>query len=334
MTSDQNPNHSKFLKITTSIFALLELSFSISALFNPTLSITKLLTPPSSPSALFNPTSSVTKLLNSHLSVSALFSPPPSITRLLNSHLSASALFSPPPSITRLLNSHLSAPALFSPPPSITRLLNSHSSASSFFNPPHSITKLFNPNPSASALFSPSPSVLAFLRPPPSISTPPDITVGLPTPHRGPPVRFDEPQLSDPTYYRLELHSEVIKYCESELIQGNYFHAVLEAVKGLAQRIRDKSGIQLDGVPLVNKVFSIEKPILAFNTLKTQSEKSDHNGSVMLLKGCFGTIRNPYAHEPKILCTTESYAREYLVTISVLHRKLDECILMDPGRSA
>ena len=183
------------------------------------------------------------------------------------------------------------------------------------------------------ALFSPSPSVLAFLRPPPSISIPPDITVGLPTPHKGPPVPFDQPQLSDPKYYRLELHSEVIKYCETELIQRNYFHAVEEAVKGLAQRIRDKSGIQLDGAELIDRVFSTKKPILAFNTLQTQSEKSEHNGSVMLLKGCFGTIRNPYAHEPKILCPTEIYAREYLVTISMLHRKLDECILMDPDGS-
>jgi hypothetical protein len=33
-------------------------------------------------------------------------------------------------------------------------------------------------------------------------------------------------------------HAEVFTYCRSELLQENYFHAVLEAVKGLAERIR------------------------------------------------------------------------------------------------
>ena len=34
------------------------------------------------------------------------------------------------------------------------------------------------------------------------------------------------------------LHPEVLKYCRAELMQNNYFHAVFEATKGLAQRIQ------------------------------------------------------------------------------------------------
>ena len=34
------------------------------------------------------------------------------------------------------------------------------------------------------------------------------------------------------------IHSEVLKYCRTELLQDNYFHAVFEATKGLAERIR------------------------------------------------------------------------------------------------
>ncbi|MEZ5334648.1 MAG: TIGR02391 family protein [Methanolobus sp.] len=55
-----------------------------------------------------------------------------------------------------------------------------------------------------------------------------------------------------------KIHPEVVKYCRAELLQDNYFHAVFEATKGLAQRIRDMSGIELDGAALVDKVFSIE----------------------------------------------------------------------------
>jgi hypothetical protein len=38
-------------------------------------------------------------------------------------------------------------------------------------------------------------------------------------------------------------HAEVFKYCNAELLADDCFNAVFEAVKGLAQRIRDMSGI-------------------------------------------------------------------------------------------
>lgn len=122
------------------------------------------------------------------------------------------------------------------------------------------------------------------------------------------------------------MHPEVIKYCRSELMQENYFHAVFEATKGLAQRIRDMSGIQADGSVLVDRVFSIEQPILAFNTLRTDTEKSEHKGFAALLKGWFAAVRNPLAHEPKILWDGEDDAADYLSLISLLHRKLDDCV--------
>jgi uncharacterized protein (TIGR02391 family) len=122
------------------------------------------------------------------------------------------------------------------------------------------------------------------------------------------------------------MHPEVLKYCRTELLQDNYFHAVFEATKGLAQRIRDMSGIQADGSALVDRVFSIEQPLLAFNTLRTDTEKSEHKGFAALLKGCFAAVRNPLAHEPKILWDGEDDAADYLSLISLLHRKLDDCV--------
>ena len=122
------------------------------------------------------------------------------------------------------------------------------------------------------------------------------------------------------------IHQEVLKYCNSELMQENYFHAVFESTKGLAQRIRDMSGIQLDGAALIDKVFAVDKPILAFNSLQTETEQTLHKGFAALLKGCFAAVRNPLAHEPKILWDGEDDAADYLTLISLLHRKLDICV--------
>ena len=121
------------------------------------------------------------------------------------------------------------------------------------------------------------------------------------------------------------IHSEVVKYCKPELLQENYFHAVFEASKGLAQRIRELSGIDGDGTALVDKVFSVDRPVLAINTLQTETERSEHRGFASLLKGCFAAVRNPLAHEPKLLWKGEDDAADYLSLISLLHRRLDYC---------
>ena len=121
------------------------------------------------------------------------------------------------------------------------------------------------------------------------------------------------------------IHPEVLKYCRAELMQHNYFHAVFEASKGLAQRIRDKSGVDGDGAVLVDSVFSGVGPVLAFNTLQTETERSEHKGFATLLKGCFAAVRNPLAHEPKIMWDGEDDAADYLTLISLLQRKLDDC---------
>lgn len=130
------------------------------------------------------------------------------------------------------------------------------------------------------------------------------------------------------------IHAEVLKYCRAELLQDNYFHAVFEATKGLAQRIREMSSIEADGAALVDRVFSIERPVLAFNTLRTETERSEHKGFAALLKGCFAAVRNPLAHEPKILWEGEDDAADYFSLISLLHRKLDDCVPTRIGGTA
>lgn len=119
------------------------------------------------------------------------------------------------------------------------------------------------------------------------------------------------------------IHDQVLKYCRAELMHDNYFHAVFEATKGLAQRIRELSGVQLEGAKLVEKVFSIDSPILAINTLQSELEQSDHKGFSALLKGCFQGVRNRLAHEPRLLWDGENDAADYLSLISLMHRKLD-----------
>jgi uncharacterized protein (TIGR02391 family) len=95
------------------------------------------------------------------------------------------------------------------------------------------------------------------------------------------------------------LHPQLLKYCHIELLDNNYFHAVLEAVKGIASMIRDKTGLVSDGAGLIDSAFGGSNPILCINNYSTETEKSEQRGFVNLLKGLFGTFRNPTAHAPR-----------------------------------
>ena len=128
---------------------------------------------------------------------------------------------------------------------------------------------------------------------------------------------------------RRNVHPDVLLFCRAELLQSNYFHAVFEATKSLADKIRDKSGLDLDGAQLAIKAFEIDKglPILAFNTLETQTERSEHLGLLNIMKGIFGAFRNVTAHTPKIKWVVEEQdALDLLSTISLVHRRLDKVI--------
>lgn len=122
------------------------------------------------------------------------------------------------------------------------------------------------------------------------------------------------------------VHPQVSKYCEAELMQDNYFHAVFEASKGLLKRIQEQSGIDLDGERLIQRVFLGDAPLLAFNTLTTETERNEQRGIALLMQGCVAAIRNPLAHEPRILWDGENDAADYLTLISLLHSKLDDAV--------
>lgn len=119
-------------------------------------------------------------------------------------------------------------------------------------------------------------------------------------------------------------HPEIFKYCRAELLEENYFHAVLEAIKGVAERIREISGLNTDGAELVNTAFSIRKPLIAINPLTTETDISEQKGLSNILVGLFGVARNPAAHAPKIIWpVSEHDALDILSLVSFVHRKLD-----------
>jgi uncharacterized protein (TIGR02391 family) len=126
-------------------------------------------------------------------------------------------------------------------------------------------------------------------------------------------------------YYRA-IHHEVKRYCVKDYLRKDYYDAVFEAAKSLAERVRQITGLTLDGSALFQKAFAKNDPYIFFNSLKTESEINEFIGLKELLESIFHLVRNPAAHTPKINWKIdETKALDILTLISFCHKYLDEC---------
>ena len=123
------------------------------------------------------------------------------------------------------------------------------------------------------------------------------------------------------------MHPDVLAFCEEEFLQRNYFHAVLEATKSLSDKIRKRTGLTGDAGQLAQKAFSPGAtgiPLLRFNSLMTDTHKSEQSGLLNLFLGLFGAFRNVTAHGVKEdWPITEQDALDLMTLASLLHRRLD-----------
>lgn len=123
------------------------------------------------------------------------------------------------------------------------------------------------------------------------------------------------------------VHEDVLKSCRAELLQENHFHAVFEATKSIAGKVRALSGLDGDGAELIQRAFALGQdgvPVLAINDLRTETDRGEQRGFVNLLVGLFGSVRNPLAHNAKVVWPmSEQDALDILTLASLVHRKLD-----------
>ena len=121
------------------------------------------------------------------------------------------------------------------------------------------------------------------------------------------------------------VHQDVLKYCQPELMQQNYFHCVLEATKSLAVKIRAEGGYYLRPCGTGScRVFCEGPTAAALNSLQTETEQSDQKGFANLLVGVFGTFRNVPAHAPRLhWAVSRQEALDALTIVSYAQRRLD-----------
>jgi uncharacterized protein (TIGR02391 family) len=123
-------------------------------------------------------------------------------------------------------------------------------------------------------------------------------------------------------YAGLALHSEIEHAAGGLYRDGHYSNAIADAVKAMNDLVRLRSGIVLDGMTLMEQVFSPRNPVLRFNPLQTDSDKDEQKGFMMLFSGAVAGLRNPRAHT--FVQDDPERALEFIAFVSLLAKLLDK----------
>ena len=122
------------------------------------------------------------------------------------------------------------------------------------------------------------------------------------------------------------IHPEIIKVSQKRFEDGHFADAVESAFKEVNTRVKDHVkrliGQELDGSSLMNRAFSLDKPLISLDDLKTITGQSIQKGYMQIFSGCMTGIRNPKAHENIIIEKARSI--HFLFLASLLMFKLDE----------
>ena len=88
---------------------------------------------------------------------------------------------------------------------------------------------------------------------------------------------------------------------------GDYSGAIREAFFYLSELIRDKGDCEGDGQQLITAAFGGVNPKIRINNLTSDSDRSEQEGFVLLMRGIYLTIRNPRSHAQTNDSSTAAY---------------------------
>jgi uncharacterized protein (TIGR02391 family) len=102
----------------------------------------------------------------------------------------------------------------------------------------------------------------------------------------------------------------------------NFSSAILDSVYFLNNLIREKTGLESDGVALVGQALGGKQPKLKVNSLQSESDWNIQNGLEQILRGFVQAIRNPRSHEK--YNDSNADANAIIVFVDYLVRVIDQ----------
>ena len=117
------------------------------------------------------------------------------------------------------------------------------------------------------------------------------------------------------------LHAD-LRLVTERFVEDHLDVAIFEAFKAINNRVKEMTGLDLDGSRLMDVALSGTSPQIRFSELSTQTGRDIQQGLYFLFKGAVQGIRNPDAHE-QFRPLDEEEGLEELAFASMLMRRLD-----------
>jgi uncharacterized protein (TIGR02391 family) len=152
------------------------------------------------------------------------------------------------------------------------------------------------------------------------------------------PAAAAEIELSDEPIYLpatdlgwLIIHPDIAKVAKSRFDSRHFADAAEAAFKLINERmkkiVRDRTGLESDGVALMQRAFSKDKPVLTLGDLSTMIGEDMQVGYQQIFSGAMRGIRNPKAHANVEIDAIRSM--HFIFLASLLMFKVDEALALD-----
>jgi len=98
-----------------------------------------------------------------------------------------------------------------------------------------------------------------------------------------------------------DLHPMIKKLAKDRFDSGFYADAVVTCLKEanhiIKQYVKNKTGKELDGAPLMTTAFSVGNPVIQLADLSNETGRNIQSGYMRIFEGTMIGIRNPKSHE-------------------------------------
>ena len=126
------------------------------------------------------------------------------------------------------------------------------------------------------------------------------------------------------------IHPQISAVSKKLFEDGHFANAAVDAFIEINDRVKqlykqiEPDGKLLDGQPLMNKMFSDEKPLLDICDRNVESGNDIHNGTRYMLTGAMSALRNPKSHANIPIDSGEAMRR--LMFASMLMFQIDAAV--------
>lgn len=125
------------------------------------------------------------------------------------------------------------------------------------------------------------------------------------------------------------LHPVIQQVSMKHYNNGDFRNSVVDAITSLFDKIRERTDLKTDGPILCDSVFPIDKALLIFSEIDSESGRNDQIGHMEILKGFYRGGRNAHSHS--LIHNLDAIkAAQYLVLASLLMRRLIDAVPRPP----